>query len=102
MPPAQQHCDLFRYRRAAFFNGLESKVGLAAAKATAVRVNLNIDGCVALPVHLASRAPLLLAINATCNLASRLAAQTPVLLMKEQERRFGNRESCTAARNLFP
>ena len=51
--PAQQHCDSyqFRYRRAAFYNGLKpeslSKVGLAAAKAAAsgLRVNLNIDGC---------------------------------------------------------
>ena len=33
--PAQQHCDSFRYRRAAFYNGLKSKVGLAAAKAAA-------------------------------------------------------------------
>ena len=43
--PAQQHCDSFRYRRAAFYNGLKSKVGLAAAKAAALRVNLNITGC---------------------------------------------------------
>ena len=43
--PAQQHCDSFRYRRAAFYNGLKSKVGLAAAKAAALRVNLNINGC---------------------------------------------------------
>jgi hypothetical protein len=34
---------LFRYRRAAFYNGLKSKVGLAAAKAAALRVNLNIN-----------------------------------------------------------
>jgi len=27
---AQQHCDSFRYRRAVFYNGLKSKVGLAA------------------------------------------------------------------------
>ena len=25
--PAQQHCDSFRFRRAAFYNGLKSKVG---------------------------------------------------------------------------
>ena len=43
--PAQQHCESFRFRRAAFYNGLKSKVGLAAAKAAALRVNLNIDGC---------------------------------------------------------
>ena len=60
--PAQQHCDSFRFRRAAFYNGLKSKVGLAAAK-TAMRINLNIDGCgvVAPPVHSSLRAPLLLA-----------------------------------------
>ena len=43
--PAQQHCDSFRFRRAAFYNGLKSKVGLAAAKTAAMRINLNIDGC---------------------------------------------------------
>jgi len=58
--PAPQHCDSFCFRRAAFYNGLKSKVqvGLTAAKAAA----LNIDGCgVAPPVHASSRAPLLLA-----------------------------------------
>jgi hypothetical protein len=63
--PAQQHCDSFRFpsRRAAFYNGLKSKVGLAAAKTAAMRMNLNIDGCgiVAPPVHSSSRALLLLA-----------------------------------------
>ena len=43
--PAQQHCVSFRFRRAAFYNGLKSKVGLAAAKTAAMRINLNIDGC---------------------------------------------------------
>jgi hypothetical protein len=40
-----------------------SKVGLAAAKAAALRINLNIDGCgvVAPPLHVPSRTPLLLA-----------------------------------------
>ena len=61
--PAQQHCALFRFRRAVFYNGLKSKVGLAAAKTAAMRIDLNIDGCgvVAPPVHSSSRAPLLLA-----------------------------------------
>ena len=61
--PAQQHCDACRFRRAAFYNGLKSKVGLAAAKTAVMRINLNIDGCgvVAPPVHSSSRAPLLLA-----------------------------------------
>ena len=60
---AQQHCGSFRFRRAAFYNGLKSKVGLAAAKTAAMRINLNIDGCgvVAPPVHSSSRAPFLLA-----------------------------------------
>ena len=39
--PAQQHCDSFRFRRAAFYNGLKSKVGLAAAKTAAMRINRN-------------------------------------------------------------
>jgi hypothetical protein len=36
--------------------------GLAAAKAAALRINLNVEGCgiVAAPVHVPSRAPLLL------------------------------------------
>ena len=52
-----------RFRRAAFYNGLKSKVGLAAAKTAAMRINLNIDGCgvVAPPVHSSLRAPHLLA-----------------------------------------
>jgi hypothetical protein len=55
--PAQQHCDSFRFRRAAFYNGLKSKVGLAAAKTAAMRINVNIDGCgvVAPPAHSSSR-----------------------------------------------
>ena len=43
--PAQQHCDSFRFRRAAFYNGHKSTVGLTAAKAAALRIHLNIDGC---------------------------------------------------------
>jgi hypothetical protein len=41
--------------------GLKSKVGLVAAKASALRINLNIQGCsiVAPPLHAPSRAPLL-------------------------------------------
>ena len=42
--------------------GLKSKVGLAAAKAAALRVNLNVQGCsiVAPPMHAPSRTPLLI------------------------------------------
>jgi len=63
----KQHCDSdsFRFRRAAaaFYNGLKSKVGLAAAKTAAMRINLNIDECgvVAPPVHSSLSAPHLLA-----------------------------------------
>jgi hypothetical protein len=48
--------------RAAFYKSLKSKVGLAAAKAAALRINLNVEGCgiVAAPVHAPSRAPPLL------------------------------------------
>jgi len=61
--PAQQHFDSFRCRRAVFYNGLKSKVGLAAGKTAAMQLNLNIDGCgvIASPVHSSSRTPLLLA-----------------------------------------
>ena len=34
----------FHYRRAAFLQQLKGKVGLALAKAAALRINLNIDG----------------------------------------------------------
>ena len=35
----------FRFKHAAFFQGLKSKIGLAAAKAAALRINLNIHRC---------------------------------------------------------
>ena len=54
--PAQPNQDLFRYRRAAFYSGLKSKVGLIAAKASALSVNMNTDGCL-LASHVASRYP---------------------------------------------
>ena len=59
---SQRNQDSFRFKRAAFYNGLKSKVGLAAAKAAALRVNLNVQGCgiVAPPMHASSRTPLLL------------------------------------------
>jgi len=49
---------------------LKSKVGLAAAKAAALRINLNIVGCgiVAAPVHAPSSAPLLLRFLLSHNL----------------------------------
>jgi hypothetical protein len=59
---AQRKIPRFRFKRAAFYQSLKSKVGLAASKAAALRINLNIEGCgiVAAPVHAPSRAPLLL------------------------------------------
>ena len=62
VPSQRSKSDSFRFKRAAFFQGLKSKIGLAAAKVAALRINLNIDGCgvVAPPMHAPSRAPLLL------------------------------------------
>jgi hypothetical protein len=59
--PSQHNSDMFRFLRAAFYQNLHSTVGLAAVKAAALRINLNIDGCgvVAAPVHAPSSAPLL-------------------------------------------
>ncbi len=41
---AQHDRDQFHFRRAAFASQLKSRVGLALAKAAALRINLNIDG----------------------------------------------------------
>ena len=50
LPSQQNRSDnAFRFKRAAFYMGLKSKVGLVAAKASALRINLksiNIQGCV--------------------------------------------------------
>ena len=53
---AQPSTDMFRFRRAAFYSGLKSKVGLIAAKTAALRVNMNTDGCL-LASHVASQFP---------------------------------------------
>jgi hypothetical protein len=63
LPPQHNRSDnAFRFKRAAFYMGLKSKVGLVTAKASALRINLNIQGCsvVAPPLHAPSHAPLLL------------------------------------------
>ena len=62
--------ETLRFKRVAFYNGLKSKVGLAAAKAAALRVNLNVQGCsiVAPPMHASSRTPLLLPLLLSHNL----------------------------------
>ena len=43
--PAQPDQDQFRFRRVAFYSSLNSKVGLIAAKAAALRVKMNTDSC---------------------------------------------------------
>jgi hypothetical protein len=62
--------EALRFKREAFYNGLKSKVRLAAAKAAALRVNLNVQGCsiVAPPMHAPSRTPLLLPLLLSHNL----------------------------------
>jgi hypothetical protein len=45
VPSQRNQSDSFRFKRAAFFQSLKSKVGLAAAKAAALRINLNVEGC---------------------------------------------------------
>ncbi len=45
MPSHRNNSDMLRFRRAAFYQSLKSKVGLAAAKAAALRINLNIEAC---------------------------------------------------------
>jgi len=67
MTAAAQPCGgpgpAIHFAFAAFYDGLKSKVGLAAAaKTAAMRINLNIDGCgVVTPPVYSSSAPLLLA-----------------------------------------
>ncbi len=64
--------DSFCFKHDAFYQLLKSKVGLAAAKAKAValRINLDVEGCgiVAAPVHAPSSAPLLLPLLLSHNL----------------------------------
>jgi hypothetical protein len=45
MPSQRNQSDWFRFKRAAFYQPLKSVVGLAAAKAAALMINLNVDGC---------------------------------------------------------
>ena len=62
--------DSFRFKLDALYQSLKSKVGLAAAKAAALRINLNVEGCgiAAAPVHAPARAPLLLPLLLSHNL----------------------------------
>ena len=70
MPSKCNQSDSFRFKRVAFYQSLKSKVRLAAAKAAALRINLNVEGCgiLAAPVHAPSRAPLLLPLLLSHNL----------------------------------
>jgi hypothetical protein len=70
MSSQRNQSDSLRFKRAAFYQSLKSKVGLAAANAAALRINLNVEGCgiVAVPVHAPSRAPLLLPLLLSHNL----------------------------------
>jgi hypothetical protein len=45
MPSQRNQSESFRFKRAAFYQGLKSKVGLAVAKAAALRINLNVQDC---------------------------------------------------------
>ena len=49
---AQSNSGLFHFHRAAVTAQLKSRVGLALAKATALRINLNIDGLLSLQEHI--------------------------------------------------
>jgi hypothetical protein len=70
MSSQRTQSDSFRFKRAAFYQSLKSKVVLAAAKPAALMINLNVQGCgiVAAPVHAPSRTPLLLPLLLSHNL----------------------------------
>ena len=70
MPSQRHQSESFRFKRAAFYQGLKSKVGLAAAKVAALRINLNVQDCsiVAYPMHAPSRTSLLLPLLLSHNL----------------------------------
>ena len=60
MPSQRNESDSFRFKRAAFYQSLKSKVGLAATKVAALRINLNVEGCGIVAAHATSCDPLLL------------------------------------------
>ena len=72
MPTQRNNSDMFRFRRAVFNQALKNKVGLAAAKAAALRIELNVDSCsvFASSTHAPSRAPLRLPMLLSHNLPS--------------------------------
>jgi hypothetical protein len=59
MPSQRNQSESFQFKRGAVYQGLKSKVGLAAAKAAALRINLNVQGCsiVAAPITLTLALP---------------------------------------------
>ena len=62
LPSQQNRSDnVLWFKREAFYMGLKSKVCLVSAKESALRINLNIQGCsvVVPPLHVPSRAALL-------------------------------------------
>ena len=65
----------FTYRRAAFFNSLKSKTGLMVARASALRININIDGR-SLPTNKRWRETMVMSTPAVITLHS--LVQTPI------------------------
>jgi hypothetical protein len=45
MPSQRNQSESFWFKCPAFYQGLRSKVGLAAAKVAGLRINLNVQGC---------------------------------------------------------
>jgi hypothetical protein len=70
IPSQHNQSESFRFKCAAFYQGLKSKVRLVAAKEAAMRINLNVQGCsiVADPMHAPSRTSLLLPLLLSHNL----------------------------------
>ncbi len=70
MSSQTNNSEALRFKREAFYNGLKSKVGLAAAKAAVLRINLNVQGCVVVapPMYAPSRTSLLIPLLLSHNL----------------------------------
>ena len=81
MPSQRNQSESFRFKRAAFYQGLKSKGGLAAAKAAALRINLDVQGCsiVAASMHAPSRTSLLLPLLLSHNLLTPSASKPSVV-----------------------
>jgi hypothetical protein len=70
MTSQHNQSESFQFKCEAFYQVLMSKVGLAAAKAASLRINLNVQGCsiVTSPMHAPSRTSLLLPLLLSHNL----------------------------------